>query len=203
MAELLSRNYSTPVKKLQHSCQEITALLSRNYSSSVKKLQHSCEEITALLSRNYSTPVKRLQHSCQEIAALLSRDYGTPVKRLQRSCQEITALLSRDYSTVSKMIEYLNFFLLSTLVTLLCYLYVRTKRYINLFKMAEDNINFIVSNDPPKPDLKRQKLLKCVLTRNSKPYLGKVHTEEKINKLSEEEVDKLFIIMKLSSQIIW
>ena len=42
------------------------------------------------------------------------------------------------------------------------------------------------SHDPPKSKVKRQKLIKCVLTRNSK------HTEEQINKLSAEKVDKLF-----------
>ena len=41
-------------------------------------------------------------------------------------------------------------------------------------------------------DTKRQKLLKCVLTGNSKLYLGKVYTEEQLAKLSEEEVEKLF-----------
>ena len=66
------------------------------------------------------------------------------------------------------------------------------KRYINLFKMVEDNVNFIFSDDPPQSDSKRQKLLECVLTGNSKLYLGKVYTEEKINELSDEEVDKLF-----------
>ena len=70
--------------------------------------------------------------------------------------------------------------------------------------MAEDNINFIFSNDPPQSDLKRQKLLECVLTRNSKLYLGKVYTEEKINELSNEEVDKPFnnYEAKLSGQMV-
>ena len=36
---------------------------------------------------------------------------------------------------------------------------------------------------PPQSDTKRQKLLKCIPTRNSKLYLGKVYTEE---------VEKLF-----------
>ena len=39
---------------------------------------------------------------------------------------------------------------------------------------------------------KRQKLLECVLTGNSKLYLGKVYTEDQLAKLSEEEVEKLF-----------
>ena len=43
-------------------------------------------------------------------------------------------------------------------------------------------------------DTKRQKLLKCILTINSKLYLGKVYTctEEQLAKLSKEEVEKLF-----------
>ena len=39
---------------------------------------------------------------------------------------------------------------------------------------------------------KRQKLLQCILTGNSKLYLGKVYTEEQLAKLNEEEVEKLF-----------
>ena len=41
-------------------------------------------------------------------------------------------------------------------------------------------------------DIKRQKFLECVLTRNSKFYLGKVYTEDQLAKLSEEEVEKHF-----------
>ena len=65
---------------------------------------------------------------------------------------------------------------------------------INLSKMAEEGIvNFISSGyDDTQSDSKRQKLLKCFLTRNIKLYLGKVYTEDQINKLSSEEVDKLF-----------
>ena len=41
-------------------------------------------------------------------------------------------------------------------------------------------------------DTKCQKLLECILTGNSKLYLGKVYTEDHLSKLSEEEVEKLF-----------
>ena len=41
-------------------------------------------------------------------------------------------------------------------------------------------------------DTKCQKLLECILTGNSKLYLGKVYTEDQLTKLSEEEVEKLF-----------
>ena len=53
-------------------------------------------------------------------------------------------------------------------------------------------------------DTKRQKLLECVLTRNSKLYLDKVYTEEQLVKLSEEEVEKLFnnYEAKLSGQMV-
>ena len=61
--------------------------------------------------------------------------------------------------------------------------------------MAEASINDLLpelSYDPPKSDIKCQKLIKCVPTGNSKQYLGKAYTEEQVNKLSVEEVDKLF-----------
>ena len=141
---------------------------------------------------------KLLQHSCQENnAALLSRDHSTlsrdrstpvkksqpPVKRSQHSCKHCQ----------EKMIEYLNFFLLCTLVTLLCYMYVRIKRYLTLLKMAEDIIISGLPYDAPQLDAKRQKLLECVLTgKNSKLYLKRVYTEDQMKKLSDEEVNKLF-----------
>ena len=53
-------------------------------------------------------------------------------------------------------------------------------------------------------DTMHQKPLECVLTRNSKLYLGKVYTEEQLKKLSEEEVEKLFnnYEAKLSDQMV-
>ena len=56
----------------------------------------------------------------------------------------------------------------------------------------------------PQSDTKRQKLLECILTGNSKLYLGKVYTEEKIKELNEEEVEKLFnnYEAKLSGQMV-
>ena len=61
--------------------------------------------------------------------------------------------------------------------------------------MAETSINDLVLEvpyDPPESDVMGQKLIECVLTRNIKQYLGKEYTEEQINKLNAEEVDKLF-----------
>ena len=56
----------------------------------------------------------------------------------------------------------------------------------------------------PQSDSKRQKLLECVLTGNSKLYLGKVYTEDQLAKLSEEGVEKLFnnYEAKLSGQMV-
>ena len=192
--------YKTPVKRLQGSCQEIARLLSRDYSTPVKRLQHSCQEIARLLSRDCKTPVKRLQHSCQEITALLSRDCKTPVKRLQDSSQEIKA-------KHNKMIEYLNSFLLCTLLTLIFYLYIRVKRYLALLKMADDNL-VSFDFDAPQSDSKRQKLLECGLIGNSKLYLGKVCIciwvrSDQIKNLAMRKWINFLIIMKLSSQVRW
>ena len=72
------------------------------------------------------------------------------------------------------------------------------KRYLPLFQMAEE----IFSG--PESDTKRQKLLECVLTGNSKLHLGKAYTEDQLAKLSEEEVEKLFnnYEAKLSGQMV-
>ena len=73
-----------------------------------------------------------------------------------------------------------------------CYLYFRIK---TLLKMAEASINNllpVVSNVPLKLDMKQRKLIECVLTGNSKQYLGKAYTKDRVNELSAEEVDKLF-----------
>ena len=52
--------------------------------------------------------------------------------------------------------------------------------------------------------MKRQKLIECVLTANSKQYLGKAYTEKQVNKLSAEEVGKLLsnYEAELSGQIV-
>ena len=68
--------------------------------------------------------------------------------------------------------------------------------------MAEELISNL-GYGAPQSDTKRQKLLKCILTGNSKLYLGKVYTEEQLAKLNEEEVEKFFIITKPSYQARW
>ena len=65
--------------------------------------------------------------------------------------------------------------------------------------MAEE----IFSGYDVQSDTKREKLLECILTGNSKLYLGKAYTEDQLAKLSEEEVKNFLIIMKISSQARW
>ena len=98
------------------------------------------------------------------------------------------------------MLEYLNFCLLCILFALIFYLYIRAKRYLPLLKMAEELIGNLGYDESPQSDTKCQKLLECILTGNSKLYLGKAYTEEQLTKLSEEEVENFLIITKLSSQ---
>ena len=89
------------------------------------------------------------------------------------------------------MLEYLNFCLLCAIFVSILYLYIRIKKYFPILKMAEGLIGKL-GYETPQSDTKRQKLLECVLTGNSKLYLGKVYTEEQLAKLSEEEVEKHF-----------
>ena len=60
------------------------------------------------------------------------------------------------------------------------------------------------AHETPQSATKHQKLLECILTRNSKLYLGKVYTEDQLAKLNEEEVEKLLnnYEAKLSGQIV-
>ena len=101
------------------------------------------------------------------------------------------------------MLEYLNFCLLWAIFASILYLYIRIKKYFPILKMAEELIGNL-GYGAPQSDTKHQKLLECILTRNSKLYLGKVYTEEQLTKLSEEEVEKLFnnYEAKLSGQMV-
>ena len=101
------------------------------------------------------------------------------------------------------MLEYLNFCLLCAIFISILYLYIRIKKYFPILKMAEELIGNL-GYGTPQSDMKRQKLLECILTGNSKLYLGKVYTEEQLAKLNEEEVEKLFnnYEAKLSGQMV-
>ena len=89
------------------------------------------------------------------------------------------------------MLEYLNFCLLCAIFASIFYLYIQIKKYFPILKMAEELIGNL-DYETLQSDTKCQKLLECVLTGNSKLYLGKIYTEELLAKLNEEEVEKLF-----------
>ena len=101
------------------------------------------------------------------------------------------------------MLEYLNFCLLCAIFASILYLYIQIKKYFPILKMAEELIGNL-GYETPQSDTKCQKLLECVLTGNSKLYLGKVYTEEQLAKLSEEEVEKFLnnYEAKLSGQMV-
>ena len=101
------------------------------------------------------------------------------------------------------MLEYLNFCLLCAIFASILYLYIRIKEYFPILKMAEKLISTL-GYETPQSDTKHQKLLECILTGNSKLYLGKVYTEKQLAKHSEEEVEKLFnnYEAKLSGQMV-
>ena len=101
------------------------------------------------------------------------------------------------------MLEYLIFFLLCAIFESILYRYIRIKKYFPLLKMAEELISNL-GYETLQSDTKRQNLLDCILTGNSKLYLGKVYTEEQLTKLSEEEVEKRFnnYRAKLSGQMV-
>ena len=77
------------------------------------------------------------------------------------------------------------------------YLYIRIKKYCPILKMAEELIGNL-GYGAPQSDTKRQKL-----TGNSKLFLGKVYTEEKIKELMKKKWKSFLIITKLSSQVGW
>ena len=76
------------------------------------------------------------------------------------------------------------------------------KKHTTLLKMVEESIDNVISSGYDD-DSRRQKLLECILTRNSKLYLSNVYMGEQIKKLSAKKVDKLFsnYEAKLSGQM--
>ena len=78
--------------------------------------------------------------------------------------------------------------------------YEKIYDFLKIAEVSIENLGY----DAPQTEAKRQTLLECILTGNRKLYLGKVYTEEQINKLSAEEVDKLLnnYEAKLSGQMV-
>ena len=117
------------------------------------------------------------------------------------------------------MIEYVNLLLLLTMFGSTCYVYYRLKKIFYLISVAMDSeildqltdLGRDVDSEFPKPkrghkkkadtkinelednDIKdkRERLVACVLSGNSKMYLGKEYTEEQINKMDCNDVNTL------------
>ena len=77
--------------------------------------------------------------------------------------------------------------------------------------MVDKSIDMLISEGydipgefPKSDDSKKQKLLECIHMGNSKQYLGKIYTEDQINKLSPQETERLFGMYeaKLSGQMV-
>ena len=117
------------------------------------------------------------------------------------------------------MIEYVNLLLQLTMFGSTCYVYYRLKKIFYLIsivmnseildqltnlernvdseflkpkrgckKKADPKINEFEDNDVRD---KRERLVVCVLSGNSKMYLGKEYTEEQINKMDCNDVNTL------------
>ena len=117
------------------------------------------------------------------------------------------------------MIEYINLLLLLTMFGSTCYIYYRLKKFFYLISIImdseildqltslEQNVNSEVTKpkrgrkkkaDPKMNELedsdvrdKRERLVACVLSGNSKMYLGKEYTEMQINEMDCTNVNTL------------
>ena len=117
------------------------------------------------------------------------------------------------------MIEYVNLLLLLTMFGATCYAYYRLKKIFYLISIVMDseildqltNLGRDVDSELPKPKRghkkkadtkmneledndvrdKRERLVACILSGNSKMYLGKEYTEEQINKMDCNDVNTL------------
>ena len=117
------------------------------------------------------------------------------------------------------MIEYVNLLLLLTMFGATCYAYYRLKKIFYLIRIVMDseildqltNLGRDVDSEFPKPKRgrrkkvdpkmneledsdvrdKRERLVACVLSGNSKMYLGKEYTETQINEMDCTNVNSL------------
>ena len=117
------------------------------------------------------------------------------------------------------MIEYINSFLLLTMFGSTCYAYYKLKKFFYLISILMDSeildqltileknvdsqitkpkryrrkkidtkINKVKENDVRE---KRERLVACVLSGNSKTYLGKEYTEQQLNEMDCNNVNTL------------
>ena len=121
--------------------------------------------------------------------------------------------------TIVKMIEYINLLLLLTMFGSTCYVYYKLKKIFYLISIVMDseildqltNLGRDVDSEFPKPKRgrkkkadpkinefedndvrdKRERLVACVLSGNSKMYLGKEYTEEQVSKMDCNDFNTL------------
>ena len=117
------------------------------------------------------------------------------------------------------MIEYINLLLLLTMFGSTCYVYYRLKKFFYLISIVMDSkildqltdLGRDVDSEFPKPKRgckkkadpkineledndvrdKRERLVTCVLSGNSKMYLGKEYTEQQINEMDYNSINTL------------
>ena len=115
------------------------------------------------------------------------------------------------------MIEYVNLLLLLTMFGSTCYVYYKLKKFFYLISILMDseildqltNLEKNVDSEFPKPKRgrrkkadtkmnelgdndvrdKRERLVACVLSGNSKMYLGKEYTEKQINEMDYNSIN--------------
>ena len=117
------------------------------------------------------------------------------------------------------MIEYVNLILLLTIFGLTCYVYYKLKKFFYLISILMDpeildqltnlekNVDSEVTkskrsrkkntdtkmNEVEENDVrdKRDRLITCLLSGNSKQYLGKEYTEQQINEMDGNNINIL------------
>ena len=117
------------------------------------------------------------------------------------------------------MIEYINLLLLLTMFGSTCYVYYRLKKIFYLISIVMDSkildqltdLGRDVDSEFPKPKRgrkkkadpkireledndvrdKKERLVACVLSGNSKMYLGKEYTEQQINEMDYNSINTL------------
>ena len=117
------------------------------------------------------------------------------------------------------MIEYVNLLLLLTMFGSTCYVYYKLRKFLYLISILMDseildqltNLDKNVDSEVTKPNRgrkkktdpkinevdendvreKRERLVACVLSGNSKQYLGKEYTKQQINEMDCTNVNTL------------
>ena len=117
------------------------------------------------------------------------------------------------------MIEYVNLLLLLTMFGSTCYVYYKLKKFFYIISIVMDSeildkltdLGRDIDSEFPKPKRggkkkadtkmneledndvrdKRERLVACVLSGNSKMYLGKEYTEQQINEMDYNSINTL------------